>query len=79
MGLRPGVSDLLVYYPNKVFHGLFLEMKRNRKYTAYERRTPTWIAQEQFMNNVKDIGYSANFCFGWEHGKEIIENYLRET
>lgn len=79
MGLRPGVSDLFIYYPNKISHGLWLEVKKNKKYTNSERNTPSWIAQEIFHEQVKRVGFSAEFCFGWVHGKEIIENYLKET
>jgi len=78
-GLRPGVSDLFIYYPTKTSHGLWLEMKRNKKYTLSERSQPSWIAQDIFHEQVKRVGYCAEFCFGWEHGKEIVENYLLET
>jgi len=77
MGLRPGVSDLHIYYPTKSFHGLWLEMKRNRNYTHSERLKPTWIAQEQFQETVKSVGYAAHFCYGWVDGKNIIEAYLK--
>ncbi len=76
MGLRPGVSDLLIYYPTKSFAGLWLEVKRNKKYTTSERSTSTWILQEKFLENVKSIGYAGEFCYGWEDGKRIIEQYL---
>ncbi len=76
MGLRAGVSDIFLYYPTDKYHGLWLEVKRNKNYTKSERSTPTWIAQELFMENVKSVGYDAHFCFGWIHGKEIVENYL---
>jgi hypothetical protein len=51
-------------------------VKRNKIYTKSERKTKTWLAQEQFQEAVKSVGYDAYFCFGWIHGKEIIENYL---
>lgn len=76
MGLRPGVSDILIYYPNKTKHGLWLEVKRNKKYTPSERRTPTWLAQEEFIKIVKSVGYEGKICYGWEDGKRIIEDYL---
>ncbi len=76
-GLRPGVSDLLIYYPANGLHGLWLEVKRNKIYTKSEMATPTWIAQEEFIANVRSVGYAAYFCYGWENGKSIIENYLR--
>lgn len=76
LGLRPGVSDLFIFYPTNTFHGLWLEVKRNKSYTKSERSTPTWVAQEQFQEQVKHVGYAAYFCFGWEDGKNIIDKYL---
>ena len=76
MGLRPGVSDLFIYYPTKSFHGLWLEVKRNMNYPPSARKSDTWIAQELFHQQVKSVGYDAHFCYGWIDGKEIIEHYL---
>jgi len=79
MGLRPGVSDLHIYYPTSNHHGLWLEVKRNRNYSKSERLTPTWVAQESFHERVKSVGYDAHFCYGWVHGKSIIEDYLKSA
>ena len=76
MGLRPGVSDLFIYWPTKTHPGLWLEVKRNKKYSKSERSTPTWIAQEKFIEQVKSVGFAAEFCYGWIDGKRIIESYL---
>ena len=76
MGLRRGVSDLFIYWPTKTYHGLWLEVKRNKKYSTSERSTATWIAQENFLEKVKSIGFAGKFCYGWVDGKKIIENYL---
>lgn len=76
MGLRAGASDIFVYYPTKTYAGLWLEVKRNKKYTKSERLTPTWVAQEKFIETVKSVGYAGFFCYGWVDGKEIIERYL---
>lgn len=76
LGLRQGVSDLVIYYPTNRFHGLFLEVKRNKKYSNSEMSTPTWLAQVKFLERIKGLGYEGQFCFGWEHGKLIIEKYL---
>lgn len=75
-GLLPGASDLFIFYPTESFHGLFLEMKRNKEYTASERKTKSWIAQQQFLDTVRSAGYAGIIAFGWEHGKQIIEDYL---
>ncbi len=76
MGLRPGVSDLFIYYPTNTFHGLFLEVKRDKSYTPSERSTATWIAQEEFMKHVKTVGFAGETCYGWLDGKRIVESYL---
>lgn len=76
MGLRPGVSDIFIYYPHGAYHGLWLEVKRNMKYPPSARATPTWIAQEKFQEIVKSVGFAAHFCYGWEDGKRIVDNYL---
>lgn len=76
LGLRPGVSDMFIYYPSGAYHGLWLEIKRNKKYSKSERSTLTWIAQEKFIETVKSVGYAGFFCYGWEEAKSIIENYL---
>ncbi len=76
MGLRPGVSDLFIYWPTKTHPGLWLEVKRNKKYTKSERSTPTWIAQEKFIETVKSVGFAGEFCYGCLDGKKIIDEYL---
>lgn len=76
MGLRSGVSDLFIYYPTATYHGLWLEVKRNKRYTPSERLTDTWIAQEDFIKSVKSVGYEAKICYGVDDGIEIIESYL---
>lgn len=76
MGLRPGASDLFIAWPTKTYAGLWLEMKRNKKYTPSERARPTWVAQEEFLNDMRSVGYAGYFCYGWEDGKRIIEGYL---
>ncbi len=76
MGLRPGVSDLFIYYPTKTYHGLWLEIKRNKKYTKSERLTDTWVAQEKFLETVKSVGFQGFICYGCEESIKIIEDYL---
>jgi len=78
-GLRPGVSDILIYYPVGALHGLWLEIKRNKKYTASERNTHTWLAQEKFHENVKSVGYEAVFCYGFDDSRRIVADYLNNS
>ena len=77
MGLRSGVSDLFIYYPTKTYHGLWIEMKRNKKYTPSERKTDSWLAQEEFIKTIKSVGYWGEFCYGFSDAKVIVDCYLR--
>ena len=77
LGLRAGVSDLFIYYPCGGYHGLFVEMKRNRTYSRSERMTDTWLAQEEFQRIVKDVGFAAFFCYGFDDAVRTVNNYLR--
>lgn len=76
-GLRAGVPDLFIYYPVLPYYGLWLELKQNRRYRESEKRTKTWIAQKEFIETVRNVGYYADFCYGWEDGKRIVEEYLK--
>ena len=77
LGLRPGVPDLLIFYPNKTQHGLWLEVKRNMQYPPSAKKAKSWLLQEKFIQRVKTIGYAAEFCYGWQDGKRIIDAYLQ--
>jgi hypothetical protein len=79
LGLRPGVSDLFIYYPTAAHPGLWIEMKRNKIYTRSERMTETWLAQEKFQDCVKSVGFAAYFCYGVHDAIAIIEKYLHNT
>jgi hypothetical protein len=76
LGLKPGASDLFIFYPTIRFNGLWLEMKRNKIYTPSERNTVTWKAQEKFIKTVKSVGYQGHFCYGWEDAIRLINEYL---
>lgn len=78
MGLRPGVSDLFIYYPTSRYHGLWLEVKRNMKYSKSYAQKKTVCQQREFIEHVRSLGYKAEFCFGFDHAKQIIEDYLRQ-
>lgn len=75
-GLHRGASDLFIAYPTDTFSGLFLEVKRNKSYSNSEKNSKTWLAQVEFQQNVKKLGYQACTCYGWIDGVKIIEDYL---
>lgn len=79
MGLCEGASDLFLAYPTTKHHGLWIEMKRNKKYPPSAKETATWCSQIRFHRLMKEVGFAAEFCYGWEEAKRLIENYLMEN
>ena len=75
-GLYPGASDLFLAFPTKRHHGLWIEVKRNKKYCKSEMEKPSWKAQVKFLETMKSVGYDGYIVYGWEHGVKIIEAYL---
>jgi hypothetical protein len=77
LGLRPGVSDLFIAHPTRTYHGLWLEVKRNMSYPPSSRKTQTWVQQQEWVERMRSAGYEAKFCYGWEEGRQIVEDYLK--
>lgn len=78
MGLHPGASDLFIAYPNRsrTKAGLWLEVKRNMHYPPSARKSETWIAEEEFIADMRTVGFAGEMCYGWIDGKRIVEEYL---
>ncbi len=74
--MLPGASDLFIACPRGGKFGLWVEMKENRTYHPSERRKTTWMAQEAFQERMRSQGYSADFAFGFEHGRIIVCRYM---
>jgi hypothetical protein len=68
-GVEPGASDLMLAIPSNGKHGLFLEMKRKQGSKLTE-------LQKIFMDKRIASGYEAKVAYGWEHGVQIITEYL---
>lgn len=69
MGLAKGFPDLFIPVAASGFHGLFIELKRDRKEKATEPQK-AWIA---YLNKA---GYRATVCHGAEEAIREIENYI---
>lgn len=52
------------------FHGLYIELKRRRGGRASEEQV-WWLAR------LRDEGYCAAICCGWEEAAAVIMDYLR--
>ena len=76
LGLLPGASDLFVARPAGGFHGLFIEMKQHRDYSPSEKRSPSWLAQAEFMRRMQSAGFAATFAFGADQAIQFIKSYI---
>lgn len=70
-GYLKGVSDLLIFEPNKTYKGLFIELKKDKK--SYPSKE-----QKLFIQNALNRGYYAICCKGFDHCREIIDKYFND-
>ncbi len=68
----PGVFDFFFFIPTHQYHGLFLEMKKIKDYTLSPE-------QLRFQQSAREKNYKAEFAYGWEHGRQIILDYLSSS
>ena len=70
-GVKPGVPDLFLPVARGGWHGLFIELKRQKGGRIGD-------AQRRWITALMTQGYYAEVCFGWKDAAELIENYLDE-
>jgi hypothetical protein len=68
-GVKPGVPDLFLPVPRGPWHGLFIELKRQKGGRASG-------AQKEWIDALRGQGYMAAVVFGWEEAAELLEKYL---
>ena len=68
-GVKSGVSDICLPVARCKKHELYIEMKRTKGGKLSK-------SQEKFIADVKNQGYAAVACFGFEEAKAIILQYL---
>lgn len=67
-GLKKGVPDLFLPFPNSEFHGLFIEMKSLKGVASPE--------QKQWIEKLSKLGYRAEVCKGGQQALDVIMDYL---
>lgn len=67
-GLTNGISDLFLPYPNKGFHGLYIEMKVGANKPTEE--------QKKFIEYANSVGYKAVLCYSGVEAINELEEYL---
>jgi hypothetical protein len=69
-GVKKGVPDLCLCLPRGGYHGLFIELKRQKK----SRISPE---QVQWIAALRGQGYRAEICLGAAAAWEVIQEYVR--
>lgn len=70
-GVSKGFPDLFLPVPTSQYHGLFIEMKRQKG----GRVSPE---QKKWLEYLQGAGYLAVVCKGFEEAKEAITDYLEK-
>ena len=70
-GVSAGVPDICIPVPNKKYHGLYIEMKRQRGGRVSEK-------QKEWIDRLNQNGYLAVVCRGFDEAKEVVESYMKE-
>ena len=72
-GFKTGVSDLFIAVPCNGYGGLWIEMKNKGK-------TKSAVSKPQMahLELMREVGYGAEWCAGFEEAKAVIESYFQE-
>ena len=68
LGLRRGVPDLILDYPNGIYHGLRVEMKVKPNKTTAD--------QEAWLERLARAGYFVAVCYSAQEAIETIQAYI---
>ena len=69
-GVRRGVPDMFLPVPLKDWHGLFIELKKEKG-----RPTPEQVEWVDYLNA---MGYCAVICRGFDEARVAITKYMTE-
>ena len=70
-GVSAGVPDICIPVPNKKYHGLYIEMKRQKGGRVSEK-------QKEWIDRLNSLGYLVVVCRGFDEAREVIEEYIKE-
>lgn len=72
LGLQKGFPDLFFPQAKRGYHGLMIEMKR-------DRRAKATIEQISWLSYLEQAGYCAKICHGFDEAKKVIDFYFGKT
>lgn len=69
-GVKPGVPDLHLPVSRRGYHGLYIEMKRQKG----GRLSPE---QKQWKDDLQNQGHRVEVCHGFEEARDALLDYLK--
>lgn len=69
-GVKAGVPDIHLPVARGGYHGLYIELKANEKNKPTEKQSG-WIRE------LREQGYAAEVCVGWDAARETILKYIK--
>lgn len=67
-GVRSGIPDVCLPWPNQKYHGLYIELKIKTGRVSQE--------QKACLDYLNSVGYRAVICWSWIEAWKVIEDYL---
>lgn len=69
-GVKSGVPDIFIPEPRGRYHGLYIEMKR-------EKTGKTSMNQQKWLHYLQSRGFMTAVCYGFDSARLVIEQYLK--
>ncbi len=73
-GIKAGMPDIFMMWPNEIFHGLFIEMKK--KPTTGSAAGKVTKGQKKMIDALNHRLYFATVCYGCEEAMFVTKAYL---
>lgn len=72
--------DIIIFEPRGLFHGLFIELKRDRdalyNKNGSRKKSVHLDSQDECHKLLRAKGYKVEFCCGFDEAKKLIDDYL---
>lgn len=72
--------DIVILEPSEKYHGLVLEVKKDRsevyKKDGTFKKSVHIDEQNESIDHLSGLGYKVEYVFGFDHGMSVIDTYL---
>lgn len=76
MGVKKGVSDLVIPAPSFLYHGFYIELKTEKwKNGKLEKKYPT-KSQREFLAAMHEYGYAVAVCWSVDEFMGYVRDYM---